>query len=275
MNCQNFESVVIDLARSSVMDAATHTDALAHAESCEHCAARLADERALSRGLKQMSLGAKDLSAPARVEDALLAAFRTQKAQSEVAANVVQFAPRTNHFTRWALAVAAMLLIMFALGAYNLLRAPASSDSEKMARGNETSSPQAVASPSALKTPEATIAYSPEQQKIERTPAYREVAMSSPRQRRIGAGMNRPIAIENTAARVDESEAEIATDFIPLMGTENLPPVEGGQIVRLEVPRSALASFGLPVNSERAGERIKADVLMGNDGLARAVRFVR
>jgi hypothetical protein len=29
------------------------------------------------------------------------------------------------------------------------------------------------------------------------------------------------------------------------------------------------------MNMERADERIKADVIVGNDGLARAIRFVR
>jgi hypothetical protein len=47
------------------------------------------------------------------------------------------------------------------------------------------------------------------------------------------------------------------------------------QVVRVELPRSALQSFGLPVNAERAGERVKADVLLGHDGVARAIRFVR
>jgi hypothetical protein len=50
---------------------------------------------------------------------------------------------------------------------------------------------------------------------------------------------------------------------------------EGGQIVRVEVPRSALANFGLPVNMERSNERVKADVLYGVDGLAHAIRFVK
>jgi len=36
-----------------------------------------------------------------------------------------------------------------------------------------------------------------------------------------------------------------------------------------------MASFGLPVNQERAESRVKADVLIGEDGLARAIRFVR
>ena len=50
---------------------------------------------------------------------------------------------------------------------------------------------------------------------------------------------------------------------------------EEGHLVRVELPRSALASFGLPVNAEATGDRVKADVLMGQDGIARAIRFVR
>ena len=38
---------------------------------------------------------------------------------------------------------------------------------------------------------------------------------------------------------------------------------------------SALATFGIPMNEERAEEAIRADVLLGEDGLARAVRFVK
>jgi hypothetical protein len=45
--------------------------------------------------------------------------------------------------------------------------------------------------------------------------------------------------------------------------------------VRVELPRSALSSFGIPVNADHAGGRVKADVLLGEDGTARAIRFVR
>jgi hypothetical protein len=71
------------------------------------------------------------------------------------------------------------------------------------------------------------------------------------------------------------SAAEIATDFFPLVNRESLTQLDGGQVVRVELPRSALMSFGLPMNMERANERVKADVVVGNDGLARAIRFVR
>jgi hypothetical protein len=70
-------------------------------------------------------------------------------------------------------------------------------------------------------------------------------------------------------------DIEVATAFYPLIYS-NLP-VTQGNIVRLEVPATAFASLGVePV--DWAGPQpdiVLADVLVGEDGLARAVRFVR
>ena len=78
----------------------------------------------------------------------------------------------------------------------------------------------------------------------------------------------------NGAAR--PSEPESMTDFISLVADATpATPLEGGQLVRVQVPRAALASLGLPLNAERGNEPVKADVLVGYDGLARAIRFVR
>jgi len=68
---------------------------------------------------------------------------------------------------------------------------------------------------------------------------------------------------------------EIATDFIPLSYMSAASLQEGGQIIRVQLPRSALANFGLPVNMDRYNEKVKADVLYGVDGMARAIRFVQ
>ena len=67
---------------------------------------------------------------------------------------------------------------------------------------------------------------------------------------------------------------EIATAFFPL--TYGGLPVTHGHIVRLDVPRSALMAFGLGSIDVPAtdSETVEADVLVGPDGLARAVRFV-
>jgi hypothetical protein len=73
-----------------------------------------------------------------------------------------------------------------------------------------------------------------------------------------------------SAASIDAVDA-----FYPLR--YSTIPIVNGRIVRIEVPRSAPVAFGLdPVEfaTVRRGA-IVADVVVGEDGLARAVRFVR
>jgi hypothetical protein len=85
-------------------------------------------------------------------------------------------------------------------------------------------------------------------------------------------GSQRFLPSGSSKARV----AEVTTDFMPLAYSG--VPSTNLQVVRLAVPRTALASFGLtpPEPLDRMfTETVLADVLVGDDGLARAVRFVR
>ena len=67
---------------------------------------------------------------------------------------------------------------------------------------------------------------------------------------------------------------ELVTEFFPL--TYSNVPAPGGYVVRMQVPRSALASFGATAfASDTPSASVLADVVVGNDGLARAVRFVQ
>jgi hypothetical protein len=68
---------------------------------------------------------------------------------------------------------------------------------------------------------------------------------------------------------------EVATKFYALPDADIFAPVEDVTVIRVQLPRSAMRMVGLPVNEERATERIRADVLLGQDGIARAVRFVQ
>src|SRR5687768_5082095 len=80
---------------------------------------------------------------------------------------------------------------------------------------------------------------------------------------------NRVTGVEATVMR------EVTTDFFPL--TYSSVPAPGGQLVRMQVPRTALATFGV-ASFGTPGDRsatVMAEVVVGNDGLARAVRFVR
>jgi len=66
---------------------------------------------------------------------------------------------------------------------------------------------------------------------------------------------------------------EIVTEFFPL--TDVAIPFERGELLRVTLPASAMRSVGLPVNEDRLNERVQADVLVGEEGRARAIRFVR
>ena len=69
--------------------------------------------------------------------------------------------------------------------------------------------------------------------------------------------------------------AEEVTDFLPLTYIAEATATDSGHVVRVEVPRTMMASMGVPTNRERNAEFVKADVIIGDDGLARAIRFVQ
>jgi hypothetical protein len=66
---------------------------------------------------------------------------------------------------------------------------------------------------------------------------------------------------------------EVVTEFYPLM--EDPPPFERGELLRVSLPAVAMRGVGLPVNEDRLAETVQADVLVGQEGLARAIRFVK
>lgn len=68
--------------------------------------------------------------------------------------------------------------------------------------------------------------------------------------------------------------AAAATHFLAMPGVDPREPLDHGRVVRVELPRSSLRTFGLPMNEERGFEAVKADVLLGEDGMARAIRFL-
>lgn len=76
-------------------------------------------------------------------------------------------------------------------------------------------------------------------------------------------------------AVVAEEQVEVATDYFPLQYGTDLTALEGAPVIRMEFPRTVLASFGLPMNPQRAAEPVQADVVLGRDGIARAIRFVQ
>lgn len=284
MNCRNFETIITDLARERVMDAATLESGLSHAETCARCAARLADERTLTAGLRAVSASLATAEASARLEAKLLVAFRECAAAPSSSPVIFPAAVGTQRRWHWsigALAAAAAILLVIGLNAFRLQHTQ-STDEPLAARDPAT---PVTATPRREQSPEiymqrtgssATAPISSERHATlaassQNTPRYAPASVKRTRRVDAGSSVNERDGVD--AASV--SDTEIMTDFMPLTYEGGLTPLESGHVVRVELPRTALVSMGLPMNVERAGELVKADVVLGDDGVARAIRFVR
>lgn len=71
---------------------------------------------------------------------------------------------------------------------------------------------------------------------------------------------------------IESRSAEIKTDFIALAYARS---PESGQIVRVRVPSSMMVTLGLVTTVEKPSALIDAEVLVGDDGLNHAIRFIR
>ena len=87
------------------------------------------------------------------------------------------------------------------------------------------------------------------------------VAVTAPAPRKVARKIARPQA------------REVVTDFFPLM--DPAPPFERGQMLRVQLPAAAMRTVGLPVREDHLADPIQADVLVGEEGMPRAIRFVR
>jgi hypothetical protein len=253
MNCNDFETIIIEIARDRLIDAATRERGLEHVQWCAPCATLLVEERALSRDLRALSARCASEEVPERIETDLLAAFRQRAAAPIVA----------SRRRRWLLAVAALILLTFGISLAGWIASSPRREAPEIGstdgKAAPTNAPAANEKPN--QTPPRIVEVRPPDQPI---PAS---SMEKRQNRSASARADRRSAS-------DDAPREFVTEFFPVMQGGELIPLESGQIVRVRMPRSNLIPLGIPFNQERASETVKADVLLSNDGLARAIRLV-
>jgi len=208
------------------------------------------DEELLTRGLRALAEEMDTLDAPDELETKLREAFRTR-------AVVVPIARKQLNSRYWLVAMAAMLLIAISVV---VVRWRASDvNGPTIAQDTPQNNPEVVSKPA--EEPAGDVPYQ---------------AVDMPVKRSVRRPVRHPaLPRPQNSQLANHTANEIATDFIPLSYMNVASLQDGGQIIRVELPRSALANFGLPVNMDRYNEKVKADVLLGVDGLARAIRFVQ
>jgi len=62
-------------------------------------------------------------------------------------------------------------------------------------------------------------------------------------------------------------------DFVSLSYGEDLRELDSLQVIQVELPRTSLAAFGWPAGEPQAGS-VTAEVIVGHDGVARAIRLL-
>ncbi len=82
-----------------------------------------------------------------------------------------------------------------------------------------------------------------------------------------------PVLAVVAQAAIPTADEDSDASFYPLPEAEALPAVENAMVVRVQLPVSSLQLMGVPVSEERAGASVQAELLLGQDGLARAVRL--
>lgn len=246
MNCSDFEMNVRALARSELIDAARRDVILGHVENCLRCAALLAGEQALIAGVRAVVAELAGQKAPAHVRAALLTAFR-EYTSSVVDNKVIRMPPKVARYWRLEAAAAAILILV---STWAVLWIYSDSAIEKRVALQVTPAAAITAGPlsPAVKTDAEIVADS---------------------------GIAHPNRSRHRAARHNTRAAEQVTEFFPLMDGIDLDSLEAVQAVRVELPTSALNDLGLQGGREMPAGSLKADVLLGQDGVARAIRFIR
>jgi hypothetical protein len=251
MSCRDFETIIIEIARDRLMDAATRERGLEHVRRCAACSTLLVEERALGRDLRALSARGAAEEIPERIEATLLTAFRQRAAAPVVA-------PRSR---RWLLAVAALALLTFGISLAGWIASFPKREATATDSNNGGAAPTNV--PAISEKPDQSPPRIVEVQQHHRRD---RIATSEKRQKRLPSA--------NRRSANDDATREFVTQFFPVMQGDEMIPLESGQIVRVRMPRSNLIQLGIPFNQERASETIEADVLVSNDGLARAIRLV-
>ncbi|HKQ79320.1 MAG TPA: hypothetical protein VJ810_36840 [Blastocatellia bacterium] len=249
MNCQEFERAVVGIDCSHLTGADAQASALTHAETCPQCAARLHRERRLTAGLQAFAVDEAAINAPERVRLALRAAFDERQGVAANRLSPLSFASRR---LSWGLAAAAMLLISITIIAL-----------WPRDRGEKLGD-----APPALPKPDISQDFPGAPPTPPTLSPLLTIQPPPPRASRPTGGH-----IWRGARKIEESVADKAEIF-PLTFVAKSETAEFVQTVRVEISRSTLLMMGLPINPDRGEGMIKADLIIGEDGVARAVRLL-
>lgn len=247
MDCNRFQEVLADLDRPGVLPADLRESAFAHAEGCVDCGQLLTETELMDAGLRRLAAREGDRQAPARVEAELLHAFRQRNLAAERKAA-----------WRYAAAVGIAAVLLLTVGLWLNKRAR----DNKRLPGLKIAEPLVAVGPATQGSKVASAAT--HDGSVKPTDA-REMPATRP--------AAKPKKRDTANAEAFASDADSGAGFIRLPDADP-GPLDDGAVVRVEMPRAALASFGLPVEAMEGNGTVRADLIVSADGTPQAIRLL-
>jgi hypothetical protein len=244
MTCHSLRDAIVDLARDRDAGPGTRAAVDSHVEHCRSCAALLTRERQLSHGLRALAVASSTDGASEALGRRLLEAFAERRPAGASTVGVGR--------SRWLSVAAGFLIVVGSSVLWLSTRHKPAAESERSPRGNEVRAERRTAQPA------PALAQTPTG-----GPPRTTAAVANGRPPR-GAGPRTPPA----------SPVVRPTGFVTLPGAAGLPDFESGQIIRMEIPLASLPTYGIEILPESQGTPVAADLLVGQDGQARAIRLV-
>ena len=255
MTCREFEHRATALTlweRSQARD----LQILDHAGGCQKCAAWLQQQRMLAATMQTLQARTAGCAAGPDVERALLRAFRqgpSQAVRPEMAHRFTPIAMRLSRFFEVGayVAVAAAIVVGLFLGVQLWERRSVTLPVQSQSAQPSASLPSVVAQESGS---------NPHQQR----PTVSRSSVNRLRPRHVlSASQSLPDAAEPSQTSTD-------ADYVALMFCDPLSCSSDAQVVRMELPSAGIAGSG----GEQDAQMRIADVVVGYDGVVRAVRIV-
>ena len=244
MKCHSLRDAIVEMARGEYAGPGTLAAIESHVEHCAACAALLERERRLSQGLRALRAAAPAAPSEAMSRRLLDAFAERQPVQLTVAREATRRARNG-----WLRAAAAVLVA-----------------SGGMLLWSSTGNKPATDKPRAASTSVADI----------RTPDAR----LPPPSMQLAADVRRGSATAHASRQPRRSRQRAypavvrAVGFVALPGAAGLPDFESGEIVRMEIALTSLPAYGIEILPDAQGSPVEADLLVGQDGQARAIRLV-
>lgn len=246
MKCDSLRDAIVEQARGGALGPGTIAAVDSHVEHCRSCAALIARERQLSQGLRALAATTVADGSSEAVGRRLLEIFAERQGAGRPAA--AASANRAG-WTPWLRVAAALLVTAGSMAAWRIVRG-----------GTEESV-----------TPKTAVA-----DPKEPAPAASAVPTSAadgPGPVVAAGGTGRARAVGRRVRAIPPPFVRPA-GFVELPGAVGLPDFESGQIIRLEIPLTSLPTYGIEILPDAQGTPVEADLLVGQDGQARAIRLV-